>query len=341
MSDTSAERLNDKWLRLVGIPISVPLATLSQMPFYYPDRWDLWWKFTACAFVFTILIWEVGRLMILGVRRRFPSLEDTLWRIFVTFCGWAVLVAVFHVVLLGVIDWLGFAPFKTLTWVGLRNNTLTSFIFWVVLGGVYEALYFFNNYKLTLQRAESLKKQQVQQRLNALKTRVNPHFLFNSLTTLSALIGEDAPKAEHIVDELSKVYRYLLRAARQPLSTLGEELRFADSYSFLLKNRFEEGAFSLSTTTSPDPASLDQTLPTLTLQNALDYLVRTQNLPLKIEVKLLEKQLQITCDQQPKTLSFEASDHDWRQLEAHGARQEVQSDQLQLYIPFTQNNSIS
>lgn len=118
-------------------------------------------------------------------------------------------------------------------------------VFWLSLSSIYEAIYFFDQYKIARQKAEQLQTNQAQQKLDALKSRVNPHFLFNSLTTLSALIGEDPRRAEQFVDELSKVYRYLLRAGRQPLATLAEELQFAQSYSFLLKNRFEAGAFTV------------------------------------------------------------------------------------------------
>ena len=59
--------------------------------------------------------------------------------------------------------------------------------------------------------AENLKKENLQSQLEGLKGQVNPHFLFNSLNSLSSLISEDPEKAEKFLDEMSKVYRYLLR----------------------------------------------------------------------------------------------------------------------------------
>jgi len=90
--------------------------------------------------------------------------------------------------------------------------------------------FIFSQYKLAIQKAELLKRQQAQKKLDALKSRVNPHFLFNSLTTPSALISEDTRLAEQFVDELSKVYRYLQRAGRQPEASLNDEPQFAKSY---------------------------------------------------------------------------------------------------------------
>ncbi|MEZ4960392.1 MAG: histidine kinase [Saprospiraceae bacterium] len=339
MLNQPAHTLNDKYLRLFGIPLSVLGFTLSQMAVFFPGRWDLWWKYALISLVFTALVWEFSRIVILRTRRRFPDLPQTkkriLWMLFliILFMGVWQAINAWAIVAIGLASVAGVTFFQI--WL---TDYLCSFFVIAIICGAYEAIYFFGQYKNALQKAESLKKQQAQQRLDVLKTRVNPHFLFNSLTTLSALIGEDAPKAEHFVDELSKVYRYLLRAARQPTLSLGEELQFAESYAFLLKNRFEDGAFSLLCQPPHSLASLDQNVPALSLQNTIDYLMRTQNLPLTIELQVLERYLQITCGHLPKTISFNAPDHDWGQLEAHGAKQEIQSQQLKIQIPFTSNS---
>lgn len=224
-------------------------------------------------------------------------------------------------------------------------NCACSLFCILIIGGIYEAAYFFSQYKTAIQKADQLKKEQAKQRLEALKNRVNPHFLFNSLTTLSALIGEDAPRAERFVDELSKVYRHLLRAGRQPTMTLEEELKFVQSYAFLMENRFgqKEFSFTLATDTLQPSKSEKQpaavVLPALSLQNAVDYLVRTQHMPLKIVLTASAGELQIACDHHPKTLAFDTSDNDWRQLEMHHARTQIKAGQFMLHIPVTINKS--
>gem|GEM_PF-1682019 len=350
MSQTAATSLNDKHLRLWGIPLSVMMVLLAQMPYYFPGRWDLFWRYVFISVIFTGLMWEIARWVIVRVRQRFPGLEQTRQRIasqlgvFIIQIGIGQGLLTKFVVILFPSELTG--PF----WKAWLINFCSSLFFIILIVGIYEAIYFFGQYKHTLQKAESLKKQQAQQRLDALKTRVNPHFLFNSLTTLSALIGEDAPKAEHFVDELSKVYRYILRAARQPISRLGEELQLAESYAFLLKCRFDDGAFTIKIKSGgdfpkgpgkslPDLQELDKHLPVLSLQNSLDYLVRTQNLPLNIEIRPFENHLEIVCANQPKTLSFDASDNDWQHLSAAGAWTDGQAGHLKIRIPFTQNNT--
>ena len=345
MSNVSAITLNDLYLRLLGNPVSVIVVMLAQMPFFYPGDWDYFWKATTIGILFTGIMWEIGRQIILHGRRRFPGLHQTKKRVFWIFSWVMVQYTIGQGVVTQVYFSTGLNVDKSLSFVETWFLYLcTTVLFIVVIMGIYEAIYFFSQYKIALQKAEHLKKQQARSSLDLLKNRVNPHFLFNSLTTLSALIGEDALLAERFVDELSKVYRYLLRAGRQPTVTLNEELQFVDSYVFLLKNRFEEGAFSFSIQPGahlklrPD---FNQTLPALSLQNALDYLVRTQNLPLKIEVNMFDQHLSISCDHQPKSISFDLPDNDWQHLENNGAKQALQSGQLVIRIPFTPHTSIA
>ncbi|HMQ47273.1 MAG TPA: histidine kinase [Saprospiraceae bacterium] len=341
--------LNDKWLRILVIPLSVPAACLAQMPISYPGRWDIWWKLSLIGMVFASLTWEICRVFLLKIRRKWPTISQTVQRIAVSFLIFAVFVFFGRIAILLTVDWLGIFPYKVVYWWNVLNNWLAGFIFWAIIGSIYEALYFFQNYRLALLRSETLKKEQARQQLNALKTRVNPHFLFNSLTTLSALIGENAPQAERFVDELSKVYRYLLRAGREELVPLGEELQFAKSYAFLLENRFGSAAFSLQLPklkeTQPDQSAevklVEYLIPTLTLQHAIDYFVRTQYLPLDITVCIQEYTLTIVGNHRPKAIRFDQSDNDWQQLQESGAHKKSDEKHLILSIPiYTKSMSL-
>ncbi len=346
MSNASAETIHDKHLRLWGIPSIVVAALLGLMPFFYPGRWDLFGWYLVAGLIYTSVTWEACRWVMIRVRRQMPGMENTGRRILRTTLLYTLIAALGQLILNAIFYRWGLTPpvlaessFFKLWFI----NFLSALFFVFLNSSIYEALYFFSQYKYAIQKAEHLKTQQAQQRLDALKSRVNPHFLFNSLTTLSALIGEDAPRAERFVDELAKVYRYLLRAGRQPVVALESELEFAGSYAFLLKNRFEEGAFSFADNcpsdikSPPQSGVLGPSLPALTFQNSLDYLVRTQNVPLHIRAEILDNQLRIICKHQPKTLTFDTSGNDWRQLEAAGARHEIKSGDLAVLVPFTSN----
>lgn len=347
MAEKTFDTINDKHLRMWGIPLIVVFAVSSLMPFNFPGRWDLFFWYILSGVIYAGLTWEFCRRVIIEIRRKLPGLENTRRRVAQTALAFFLCIAIGQLILNGLFFHFGLTPAENSrsSFLILWLINFAAALFFVFLNGsIYEALYFFSQYKLTFQKTEQLKKQQLQQQLEFLKTRVNPHFLFNSLTSLSALIGEDAARAERFVDELSIVYRYLLRAGRQPMATLGEELQFADSYAFLLKTRFEKDAFSLKRI-GQDLKSMsagynhpDLHLPVLSLQNALDYLVRVQNTPLHIDVNIVGNRLLVSSRHQPKSRAFDHSDTEWRILEHNGAEKTTESGRLEIYIPMCRHH---
>jgi LytS/YehU family sensor histidine kinase len=100
-----------------------------------------------------------------------------------------------------------------------------------------------------------------------LKNQVNPHFLFNSLNTLSSLVSISPEQAERFIDELSSVYRYLLQSNEQVLATLRAEIEFANSYYHLLKTRYGD---AIQLTINIDSIHFDFLIPSLSLQLLLE-----------------------------------------------------------------------
>lgn len=105
--------------------------------------------------------------------------------------------------------------------------------FWVRM------LYFRRRSQQLQARSDELSRQQLLNEISLLRTQVNPHFLFNSLSILSSLVHTDANLSEKFIEQLSRSYRYILEQKEQSLVTLRTELEFIKSYSFLLKIRFE------------------------------------------------------------------------------------------------------
>lgn len=121
---------------------------------------------------------------------------------------------------------------------------------------------------------------------------MNPHFLFNTLNSLSSLIADDPERAGAFVDEMAKVYRYLLQTNQNTIDPDGElitlmiELTFIESYFHLLKTRYGAG---ITLDIAVDKADQGRLLPPLTLQmlveNAVKHIVIHANKPLLIEIK--------------------------------------------------------
>lgn len=158
---------------------------------------------------------------------------------------------------------------------------------------------------LTLQRMQQ-EKTEVQMR--ALQSQINPHFLFNSLNTLSSLIDESPGQASSFVDELSSVYRYLLRSNETELTPLRIELRFLSSYFHLLQTRHGN---TITLETNIDETDKDLLLPPLTLQllveNAVKHNVVLPERPLRIRLRVVDHHLIVENTLQRKTLRVESN----------------------------------
>lgn len=159
-------------------------------------------------------------------------------------------------------------------------------------------------WKNKMKENEQLSRMNRQTRLQGLKSQVNPHFLFNSLNSLSSLIDADEDKAEEFLDELSKVYRYMLRTEEEELVTLSSELRFIGSYYYLLKARYGDGLEMFIDVQEKD---MDKFLPPLTLQtiieNAFSQNAMMRSSPLLIRIGTSGNELVIRNTIQPKIMS--------------------------------------
>jgi len=97
---------------------------------------------------------------------------------------------------------------------------------------------FFLNWRQVAINAEQLERESIQAKYDALRSQVNPHFLFNSLNVLTNLVYEDPDRAVQFIQQLSQVYRYVLDTRDKEVVTLEEELNFLKAYVFLQRIRF-------------------------------------------------------------------------------------------------------
>jgi two-component system, LytTR family, sensor kinase len=114
-------------------------------------------------------------------------------------------------------------------------NMVITVIMTILFAQVFRLL--LNNYQMRLSNA-SLLKTNAETRFEVLKNQVNPHFLFNSLNTINSLIVTDQQAAVTYVNNMSDVYRYVLKSHELNSITLDEELRFINAYAHMLKGRY-------------------------------------------------------------------------------------------------------
>ena len=140
----------------------------------------------------------------------------------------------------------------------------------------------------------------------SLKNQLDPHFLFNSLNVLDALIEENPQQAQKFTNSMSKIYRYVLDQKDKELVTVEEELDFARTYCELLKTRFEDSV-EFNFEVSPEvqkqfvvPLSLQ-----LLLENAIKHNFATSAKPLKISIYSENQQLIVENNLQRRDLVME------------------------------------
>ena len=197
---------------------------------------------------------------------------------------------------------------------GPRN----SFSLWLIAfkGGISIALIYIIQYALnsaekaqtvSLQN-EMLKTENVRSQFEILRQQVNPHFLFNSLSTLRSMVRAKDPKAEEFVLRLSEIYRQLLAKRQFDTITLKEELDFVNDYLFMLSSRF--GAALKITTDVPDE-NLTFRLPTFSLQLLLENCIKHNVISTEkpLEIKLFASSGFVTIENhlQPKLTEVEHS----------------------------------
>lgn len=144
--------------------------------------------------------------------------------------------------------------------------------------------------------AERQQKDNALLQLNSLKQKVNPHFLFNSLSSLNALIEKSPELAKSFVVKLSRVYRYVLESYPNGLATVNEELRFVNEYFFLQKIRFGDALEAMEINISD--AHLEQRIPFMSLQTLIENAVKHNMLskvkPLKISIESVGEHIVVT-----------------------------------------------
>jgi len=120
------------------------------------------------------------------------------------------------------------------------NNAIYSGLFSMLIGLIVTGQEFLKQWKKSTEDNERMKAEVIRTQFEALKNQVNPHFLFNALNTLTAIIPENPDHAVNFVQQLSKVFRYSLQHGQDNTVAISEELKIVNAYIFLNQVRFED-----------------------------------------------------------------------------------------------------
>jgi two-component system, LytTR family, sensor kinase len=295
---------NDLKIRLIGIPllsflIAIFLHSLQIAVFQKPFSEKL-----VITFVNTVFLWEGNRLIFIYFRQKFPYYYQTRQRLVwqtLTNLGYTLFVsAVIDAYLCRVMFGLGTPP-------PLLTGFYIALVPTICVTMAYESVFFFESLKINLKKTEALARANVQSQLDVLKKQLDPHFLFNSLNTLAALIDEENIPAQTYLDHLSDVYRYVLVSRDKNTVTVEEEMRFLDAYIYLNKARFRDNL--LVEKQLSEGAGRRQVAPLslqLLVENAIKHNVVSREKPLTIRIVEEDGYLAVENNVQIKT-TFEQS----------------------------------
>lgn len=233
------------------------------------------------------------RLVAVSLRTRFPDEKELFKRLGFCIGLFLIMSVVFISLLLRFYDLIRLFNYRYSEQDFLQVY-LTFAVVNVFLTFLNEGIYQFEKYNGTLKETEQLKTEYMQSQLLGLKSQMNPHFLFNSLNTLSSLIQEDGEQAEEFLNHMSKVYRYLLRNNEEQFVTVATELNFIKSYYFLLRSRHGD-SLNLDIMVSEKAAA--KLIPPLTLQmiieNATNQNTMSKAHPLNIVIRSTPRDIEI------------------------------------------------
>ncbi len=238
-----------------------------------------------CSIVITFLVWEGNLFLDKLLNKKLPWQKSVLKRILIqlsTSIPYTIATIYFSLFIFN--SYICKYPEEQhLNFLvpSISIGVITSIIILLVEIGAQ----FFINWKKSLIEIEKHKAETSQVQLQNLKNQINPHFLFNNLSVLSSLVYSDQDKAVDFINQLSKVYRYVLENRESELATLESEMTFIDSYIFLLQIRFQK---NIQFDISIEKELLTLLLPPMSLQilveNAIKHNEISSEQPLNIKL---------------------------------------------------------
>jgi two-component sensor histidine kinase len=216
-------------------------------------------------------LWALTTLAVFWLAHQFPVERGRILRAFaVHSIGGAVILLVRFGVFVEIVRYGGWLPnqsFELLFWTRLNQNI----VFYVLLLGVAHTTLYYRRYRERERAAERLAAGLALARLQVLKMQLHPHFLFNTLNAISALIPAEAQPARRMVAHLGDMLRIALDHEETQEVTLRDELAFLEPYLEIEQARLGD---RLTVAMNIDPATLDACVPHLILQPLVENAIR-------------------------------------------------------------------
>jgi sensor histidine kinase YesM len=170
-----------------------------------------------------------------------------------------------------------------------------------LITSIHESLFFYQQWKDNFSKSVKLEKDNIEARFEALRAQINPHFLFNSLNSLTTIAGNNKPVVDYIRN-LSELLRYMLKSGEKELVLLRDEITLMNHYISLQKMRFPE---TLSILVDVPENYFHFAVPPLVLQmlveNCIKHNIISKENPLEVEIKAEKESITVTNNLQKRT----------------------------------------
>ncbi len=293
--------LNDLLIRVIMIPafgIVIPNLTGYFGPLTWRD--GKYWAGLLWGTVISFTIWHGNRFLLLKQRQHLDWFRYPVRKIAVLLFACIFYTAPCSVLMM--LGWYSFAGFGP-DWQVIRTATLACIICVAFITHVYETVFLIQQRESDMLAVGRLERARTQAELEALKTQVAPHFLFNSLNTLAWLIENSPDKALSFNQDLAEVYRYILLAGRREIVPLEEEWAFLKQYCALLQLRFEDSLYF--DFEEPGDRLNQWYLPPISLQvlveNAVKHNEHSPHHPLQVRVQFGDDYVAVSNDRRPRS----------------------------------------
>ncbi len=282
---TEIEKINDIGFRIILIPffgVAIPVIT-KMVDHLNLNHWQLKFSY-AYTIMIAFVIWQGNRYLLFTMRSYFNWFNKPIRKILALFL--AISFYTIPVSFLLLTGWYHIFANGIVNSEIIFTSTLIIMICVIFITHVYETVFLVKQSESEMQKNVLLQKAREQAALEALKNQVDPHFIFNSLNTLSFLIEDDPLKARQFNENMADAFRYIIQNKKRDLVFLREEIVFLKDYFSLLSIRFDD---ALQLNLSIDSALFDEWLvPPISLQvlveNAIKHNEFSNENPLIIDV---------------------------------------------------------
>lgn len=276
-----------RYLIITGLAIYTYLNTvLCELYTYFIIEIEWYYALGTIALV-TLAVWEASRLLEPLFQRKLTTSSNKIKTLILFFITGSIITTMLTTGIVLLVSMVLHNHSFTETIMPLKLNLIYAWLANLLFHLLNAIRFYFIEYKTKWIEAEELKRMTTLAELQLVKSQINPHFLFNNLNVLSALVMKNNNEANRFIEEFSKVFRYILNNHDKELVDIKTELNYIKPYIFLLEKRFSEGLhISLNIPEYGEkfyiiPASLQ-----MLIENAIKHNVVSKNRPLHIDVHL-------------------------------------------------------